>query len=162
MLLRRRFALLIPFFLISMGATGCVVPGGRAAPDPVSGRWTGAWYRAGEKSPAGALNFSMTPAGPGRWRAVVEVSSEVEATYELTLEGRVEGSRVLFEDEVDLGRAAGGVYTWSGEIAGDVFQGVFRHPAGDGRFELVRRPDPVSIVPPEEVSGAGSPELSER
>jgi hypothetical protein len=79
----------------------------------------------------------------------VEAASEVEATYELTLRGRTEGRRVLFEGEVDLGRAGGGVYAWSGEIAADIFQGVFRHPAGDGRFELVRRPEPASILPPE-------------
>jgi len=158
---RHRLFLFAFLLLIPLGAAGCAVFGGEAGPDPVSGSWTGAWYRAGEKQPAGPLNFSMTPLAPGRWRAVVEVSTEVEAIYELTLQGRAEGRRVLFEGEVDLGRAGGGVYAWSGEIAGDIFQGVFRHPSGDGRFELVRRPKPVSVVPPEDVSGARSPELSE-
>lgn len=135
--------------LIAAGAGGCTILGGQDAPDPVSGNWTGAWYRAGQKEPAGRLSFRMTADGPGSWRAVVEAASEVEATYEFTLRGRVQGSRVLFEDETDLGRAGGGIYVWSGEIAGDIFQGVFRNPAGDGRFELVRRPEPASVLPVE-------------
>jgi hypothetical protein len=116
--------------------------------DPVSGSWTGAWYRQGESIPAGALQLTMSATGPDTWLAVAHAASGAEAVYEFEVKGRREGSLVLFQGDVDLGRASGGKYVWNGEIDGRVFQGSFRHPSGDGRFELVRRPSP-------EPAGAG-------
>lgn len=141
--------------MLSGCLTGCALSRGEAF-DPVSGNWTGAWYRAGETEPAGRLSFRLTSEGDETWRMVVEAASEVEAVYEFTLRGRREGARVVFGGEVDLGRAGGGVYEWTGEADGQVFQGAFSHPAGDGRFELVRRPEAESIVPADASRGDSS------
>lgn len=136
----------LPAALLVMLLVACARPGGGASPDPASGTWTGAWYRVGEREPAGALGCRLEPAGPGVWEARFETGADVEANYELRLRGRREGSRVVFGGSVDLGAAGGGIYQWSGEIDGEVFQGTFQHPSGDGRFEMLRRRD--AAIPP--------------
>lgn len=127
----------------------CGRAGGGAAPDPASGSWTGAWYRAGEREPAGPLACRLEPAGRDLWNARFETRSGVEATYELRLHGKREGRRIVFGGRVDLGAAGGGAYEWTGEVDGEVFVGAFENPAGDGRFEMVRRPDTPTATAPQ-------------
>lgn len=139
--------LLLPALLLPILA--CGYPNDGPDQDPVSGTWKGSWYRAGQIFPAGKLRVRLSPVDDETWRAVLEISNSIESTYEWDVVGRRDGSRVLFEDEVDFGRASGGVYEWWGEVNGDFFQGSYRHPSGDGRFDLTRVEKPASILPPD-------------
>ncbi len=141
-----RLSLIIQLLFIACSISGCSFFAPKDDFDPVSGNWTGAWYRQGENVPAGNLHFRLNAVDADHWLALVSVGSEVEVVYEFMMQGRREGSLVLFQGVVDLGRAGAGTYSWNGEVDGQVFQGIFRHPSGDGRFELVRRPEPESIV----------------
>ncbi len=141
-----RLLLTIHLLVLAGSLSGCSLFYPRDNFDPVSGNWTGAWYRQGENVPAGSLHIRLNAVDATHWLASVSVGSEVEVDYEFMMQGRREGSLVLFQGVVDLGRAGGGNYSWNGEIDGRVFQGIFRHPSGDGRFELVRRPEPESTV----------------
>ncbi len=108
------------------------------APDPASGRWEGHWYLGKATQPAGVLNADITSTGRDSWNAVFYAEFGGAATYEVRLPGHRDGERVVFEGEIDLGAASGGVFTWSGGIDGDVFSGVYTSRLPSGTFKLER------------------------
>lgn len=110
----------------------------RDAPDPASGHWEGHWYLGKSTQPAGVLNADITSTGRDSWNAVFYAEFGGAATYEVRLPGHREGERVVFEGEIDLGAASGGVFTWSGGIDGDVFSGVYTSRLPSGTFKLDR------------------------
>lgn len=141
-------SLAVPLLLTLLMLTlGCTPFRGSAGSDPASGDWTGHWYPAGSARPAGTLQCRMQRLNRDTWLAVFEARSSVEAVYEMKLRGRPTESGILFGGDIDLGPASGGVYQWTGEADGRVFQGTYERASEHGRFEL-RRPNSAPEATP--------------
>lgn len=150
---RNSLAFAVPVLLTLCTLTlGCASPGGSRAADPASGDWAGHWYAAGSARPAGTLQCRMERLDRDTWLAVFEARASVEAVYEMKLEGQPTESGILFGGDIDLGPASGGVYQWTGEADGWVFQGTYERASERGRFEL-RRVQPPSAASPGAAAG---------
>lgn len=102
---------------------------------------------------AKTLRAQVVGMSDNRWRAVFYVGAEGvdEARTEINGRAKKDGPAV-FDGEVDLGDALGGVFKVTGTIADEAFTGSFSGKSGKGEFELAR----VFLEPP--TRGATPPE----
>ena len=105
----------------------------------LEGRWMGEW-RSETNGHSGELKCVITGARSNRCRASFRAVywSALRACYtvELTFEEQSGGNR--FKGESDLGRLAGGVYTYEGEVTGDDFLSSYRCRYDHGTFCMKR------------------------
>ncbi len=105
----------------------------------LEGRWKGEW-RSETNGHGGELKCVITGAGSNRCRASFRAVywSVLRACYtvELTFERRGGGYR--FKGESNLGRLAGGVYSYEGEVTGDDFLSDYRCRYDHGTFRMKR------------------------
>ncbi|GEM_PF-5119687 len=130
----RRWALAAAVSLAWAASIGCARLFG--ATDLVSGQWVGHWYVGESTTPAGGLKATITSAGRDAWDAAFDAEFGGTARYEVQLTGRRQEGRVLFGGQVDLGRASGGVFEWTGEIIGREFTGRYTSAGVRGTFRL--------------------------
>ena len=126
--------------------TGCqsicfkVQCGQSAGADPSVSTWVGTWVDTRKADHGGDLNCEAKQTGDDRWEARFYGNCGREYSYQIDMVGQREGERVKFEGDVDLGKADGGVYTWTGYIDGDKFTGEYTTAAGKaGHFEMTRK-----------------------
>jgi hypothetical protein len=122
-------------------SAGCALFSG-SKPDPAIGQWDGHWSVGASTQPVGGLKATITPGEKrGEYKAVFDAEFGQRAKYEVPLEGKRQGEKIVFEGDVDLGAASGGVFNWTGEIAGAEFNGVYKSPLVSGTFKLIKTPD---------------------
>ena len=131
-------AALLPALALAGGCQSMSLFGGG---DPATGTWEGSWYIGSGEQPGGALTAVVEPAGKGQWLAVFKATfgQGAEGTYDVDIAGRREGDRIVFGGQTDQGENSGGIYTFSGTIEGDLFQGQYEAgPIFRGRFVMHR------------------------
>jgi len=151
---RRRPAAFLPVLVLGLllvALTGCSSFGRewRAAarqPAPalgIGGRWEGVWVSE-VNGHRGRLRAILTPETNQVWRARFHARYAGLLTFGYTVQlhttEAAEGE-VRFEGEADLGKLAGGVYTYAGRANATNFFATYRSRDDHGRFEL-RRPGP--------------------
>lgn len=129
--------------LLTLALTGCssicfTAECGQS--DPSLSQWTGTWTDTRVDDHGGDLHCEARQTGAGSWEARFYGNCGREYSYEIDMVGQLDGERVRFEGDVDLGEADGGVYTWVGHIDGDTFNGEYTTAAGKaGKFEMSRK-----------------------
>ncbi len=104
-----------------------------------SQKWSGTWS-ADEPGHAGELHCTVTPVDGGTWRGHFTGYCGRQFVYDVTMQGKSVGDRVVFDDETDLGAADGGTYRWTATIDGDAFTGKYTTESGKGgTFEMTRQ-----------------------
>lgn len=128
----------IAAFLTAILIAGCATTGRTPKEDAVTGYYVGHWYGPNPERPLGELTCTVVPAeNAGQWHATFFATFGETGTYEVPLEGRREGDRVLFGGAANLG-ASDGVYEWTGEIVGDRFNGTYSGGGLRGTFRMTR------------------------
>lgn len=123
-------------------AGGCAHTRESAPVDTVTGYYEGHWYGPNPDRPLGELTATIVPAGPNTWDATFFATYGGFGEYEVPMQGQREGDKVLFGGDMDLGETAGGVFTWTGEIEGDQFNGVYTSKGISGTFRMTRAEKP--------------------
>lgn len=119
---------LFGMFMASILA-GC---GKTQAPSP---SWEGTWE--GSNGHAGELSCLVTAKADGQWEGKFTGTCDRQFAYEVKMDGRRDGETILFTGKADLGEKDGGLYEWTGRIAGDKFMGEYKSDAGKtGKFEM--------------------------
>src|SRR5262249_50348587 len=109
--------------------TGC---GQAASPDLA---WEGTW-EAAEPVHGGELRCTLQAQEKGQWQGKFTGYCSNQFAYEVQMQGRRDGEAILFEGEANLGEKDGGIYHWTGRIAGAEFTGQYRSASGKtGKFE---------------------------
>ncbi len=121
---------------LSMGGCGHLGEGG--SPDGVSGMYDGDWYGPNAERALGELTCTIVRRDGETWDATFFASFGGFGEYEVPLEGRREGDRVVFGGTVDLGETSGGVFEWTGEIVGQSFNGSYTSKLISGTFRMVK------------------------
>lgn len=125
--------------------SGCTKDGGREeekdakpkAPQ-VAGKWTGTWESASDKRHSGGLSCEATSAKKNEWEAVFTAEFGKTKAYTVKLKGKPQGDKVVFGGEVDLGKADGGVFTWTGRATETEFTGEYQGGGDTGSFKMTR------------------------
>lgn len=98
--------------------------------------WTGTWQ--GDRTGYGGdLHCVARKTGDNAWSAVFSGYCGREYAFQIAMNGKKEGDKVAFAGEVDLGEKDGGVYQWTGELAGETFNGKYTTSKGKkGEFAM--------------------------
>ena len=104
----------------------------------VSGSYDGDWYGPNAERPLGELSCTIVRRDRETWDAVFFASFGGFGEYDVRLEGRRVGERVVFDGSIDLGETSGGVFDWTGEIVGERFTGTYTSRFISGTFRLVK------------------------
>jgi hypothetical protein len=112
------------------------------APNDISGAWDGTW-RSDFNNHSGRLRCIMTETGAGTYDARFRAKYKKILSFEYTVPLRVvqEGNSFRFEGEADLGKLAGGVYTYKGAANSGTFFSTYDSKYDHGKFEM-KRPQP--------------------
>jgi hypothetical protein len=109
---------------------------GCSQPEPPELAWEGKWEAAPDGH-GGELRCTLVPGEEGQWQGKFTGYCNQQFAYEVQMEGRREGSAIHFQGSADLGEKDGGVYHWTGQIAGQEFFGQYRSTAGKtGKFQM--------------------------
>lgn len=130
--------------LCALVLAGCATTDGGGGADTVSGYFEGNWYGPNADKPLGELNCTAMKSGADAWDAVFAATFGGFGEYEVPLEGKRDGDKVVFGGEMDLGELQGGVFTWNGEIVGDEFNGSYTSKMISGTFRMKRSPKPTN------------------
>ena len=108
-------------------------------PTGVAGRWTGEW-RSEENGHHGALRCVTEAVSQGCCAASFHAryGGILRVCYRVRLELKPEEEAVVLHGQTDLGRLAGGIYTYEGTIRADQFTCRYRCRYDHGIFELQR------------------------
>lgn len=142
--LREALALLV----VTLGLTACSGFGREwraAARQPVpaeglGGRWEGRWVSE-VNGHAGRLRAILTPTGAQSYRARFHARYAGFLSFGYTVELSATNDaagRAHFRGSADLGKLAGGVYTYAGQADTQRFEATYQSRADHGRFELTR------------------------
>ena len=102
-------------------------------------RWAGTWQGPVE-SYGGTLESTVKQIDDENWEASFTGYCNRAFAYEITMKGQRRGDEVVFEGEADLGEPDGGLYQWTGHLAGDEFTGEYSSTQGkQGSFTMARQ-----------------------
>jgi dienelactone hydrolase len=105
-------------------------------------KWSGTW-KSEEPGHGGELQCVARQLDERNWKAHFTGYCNRQFAYEVEMKGRTDGDKVRFEGEADLGEKDGGVYKWTGAIAGDTFAGQYTSASGKkGEFRMTREKEP--------------------
>jgi hypothetical protein len=122
------FPLALLFLVIIV--SGC----GPAASPELS--WEGTW-EAAEPVHGGELRCTLQQQDVDRWHGKFTGYCSNQFAYQVQMQGRRDGDAILFEGQADLGEKDGGIYHWTGRIAGSDFTGQYRSASGKtGKFQM--------------------------
>ena len=105
----------------------------------VAGKYSGRWESGTHKGHGGGLDCLVTEAGAGKWDAVFTAEFGKIKDYKIKLEGKPEGSKVVFGGKVDLGKDDGGIFTWTGHADEKEFIGQYEGGGDKGTFKMARK-----------------------
>lgn len=91
--------------------------------------WQGTW-EADDKSHNGELRSTVKQVDGEKWEARFSGYCNRQFVYDVKMQGKRDGEKVVFEGKADLGEKDGGVYTWTGEMIGDKFTGKYKSEKG--------------------------------
>jgi len=104
----------------------------------VTGEWTGRWESAGHQG-HGGLKCVAVEAGNNTWKATFTAEFGRVKDYKIELTGKLDGKKVVFGGEVNIGTEAGeGVFKWSGSADEKEFVGVYEGGGDKGTFKMTR------------------------
>ncbi len=102
-------------------------------------RWSGSWVDERSSDHGGDLRCISRRLDETNWQATFSGFCGREFGYDIEMHGRQDDSAVKFDGEVDLGEEDGGVYTWTGVMQGNYFDGEYATRTGKaGSFAMVR------------------------
>lgn len=109
------------------------------APNSIEGRWQGEW-RSEHNGHHGKLRAVVTQASPTTYRAHYKATYKtiLHFSYVATLHGAETNGAVALEGEADLGKLAGGVYTYKGTASPTNFQSAYKSKYDHGQYEMNR------------------------
>jgi hypothetical protein len=136
------------FLLIgAVGLTGCSSfhkewRTANKAPVPansIEGPWQGGW-RSEQNGHHGALRCVVTKTSEGAFRAHYRATYAkiFHFTYVTTLNGRETNGVVALQGEADLGKLAGGVYTYQGTATSTHFHSAYSSKYDHGEYDMSR------------------------
>mgnify|MGYP001358705057 CR=1 FL=1 len=103
-------------------------------------KWSGSWVDLRAEDHGGDLHCVANQMDDATWKARFSGFCGRDFAYDIEMHGRQKGDKVVFAGDVDLGEEDGGVYTWTGHMAGDQFVGQYATKDGKaGTFEMTRR-----------------------
>lgn len=124
--------------LASVLSGGCSHLGEGSSPDGISGFYDGDWYGPDAEKPLGELTCTIVRRDSATWDATFSATFGGFGEYDVALEGRREGDKVVFGGSMDLGETSGGVFDWKGEIVGGRFAGSYTSRFINGTFRMVK------------------------
>lgn len=115
--------------------------------DGIRGPWEGKWV-SDRNGHTGRLRCVMTQAGLHSYTAHFHAVywKILRVAYEVPFHTEPQDDAVKFSGEADLGKLAGGVYTYEGTATPFVFHAIYRCKYDHGRFEM-SRPSPGIASP---------------
>jgi hypothetical protein len=112
------------------------------APPPTAahglqGRWEGEWVSEANGH-RGALRCLLTRNKPGDYEAVFYAvyCGALRVSYTVPLRGQMNGGKLTMDGEMDIGRLAGGLYSYKGEADEKEFNCAYRCKYDHGTFHL--------------------------
>ena len=112
---------------------------GKTDPVGIAGRWEGTWTSeaSGHKD---KLRCLLTPVSEGSYEARFHAKYRkvLSFGYTATFTGRQTNDVFHFSGNADLGRLAGGVYTYEGRVNPTQFFSTYKSKYDHGTFEMVR------------------------
>ncbi len=118
------------------GGCGHLRDGGSS--EIVSGYYDGDWYGPNAEEPLGELACMIVRRDGETWDATFSATFGGFGEYDVRLEGRRVGDKVVFGGSVDLGETSGGVFDWNGEIVDERFTGTYTSRFINGTFRMVK------------------------
>ena len=101
-------------------------------------RWSGNW-QGNPTGYGGDLHCTVEQLDGDQWRAEFTGNCGRDFSYQITMDGTAEGEKVVFSGDADLGEQDGGVYHWTGEMDGELFEGEYTSTTGKtGTFRMER------------------------
>lgn len=128
----------------------------------LEGRWEGEWVSQGNGH-RGALRCVLVQLDNTRYRATFHAryARLLRVCYSVELSARPAGQGVALKGEADLGRLAGGVYTYEGQADGGQLQCSYGCRYDHGTFSLAkRRQSETTTALPAHPSGAADQSCS--
>jgi hypothetical protein len=109
------------------------------APNSIEGRWEGEW-RSEQNGHHGMLRAVVTKASTNTYRAHYKATykSILHFSYVATLHGAETNGVVTLEGDADLGKLAGGVYTYKGTANSAKFESTYKSKYDHGQYEMNR------------------------
>lgn len=105
---------------------------------PVNGVWAGNWKADGELGAGKSLVCETIQTGDDTWTATFHAVCDQDYSFTMEMPGRRVGQDILFEVTVDLGENFGGVYHWTGQVAGEQFHGRYTNAKYNGTFQMAK------------------------
>lgn len=113
-----------------------LLTGGCGSSAPPDLTWEGTWEAAPDGH-GGELRCTLHPLENGQWEGKFTGYCSNQFAYEVQMAGRRDSAAIRFEGSADLGEKDGGVYQWTGQIAGKEFVGQYRSTSGKtGKFQM--------------------------
>lgn len=100
-------------------------------------RWQGQWVSQANGH-RGELKCLLTKAGPDQYQATFYAvfAKFLSVAYTVPLHGRRDGAKLRLEGQADLGKLAGGIYHYDGEMDDASFLCAYRCAYDHGMFQL--------------------------
>ena len=105
----------------------------------IEGPWTGTW-QSDANGHHGTLKCVVSKAAGASYRAHFKATygKALRFSYVATLAGRETNGAVELKGELDLGKLAGGVYTYEGEATPTDFQSTYANKYDHGSYQMQR------------------------
>ena len=106
----------------------------------LAGRWEGEWVSEANGH-RGALRCVLSERGEGRYEARFHAryAKVLRVCYAIELGGTPSANGVRLKGHADLGRLAGGIYEYEGEVTANRLVCTYRCRYDHGTFRLARR-----------------------
>jgi hypothetical protein len=118
-----------------------------SAANDLQGHWEGEWISqaSGHRGP---LRCVLSKTSPGDYQAAFHAvyCGALRVAYTVPLHGRIDGGKLSLEGETDIGRLAGGIYSYKGEADETAFRCTYRCRYDHGTFQM--RPAVSNKQPP--------------
>lgn len=137
-----RFALVLLSFTLLSGCSSFNKDWKKAAASPapgILGAWEGRWISA-MNGHNGKLRCIMTQTGDNHYDARFRAKYKRILSFEYTVPLQVvqEGNSFRFEGSADLGKLAGGLYTYKGAASSNTFFSTYDSKYDHGKFDMRR------------------------
>jgi hypothetical protein len=139
----RRLLFICGLLLITVGCSNFRKQWNRslaAAPErEIAGPWEGTW-KSDATSHTGKLRCVLTPLPDGKYEAFFKANylKIFRFSYRMNMEAKPGGPPFKLEGEADLGKLAGGKYTYQGVVSATNFFCTYHSKDDHGTFQLSR------------------------
>ena len=132
--------------ILALGLTGCAFNRDfkealkkPVSPGDITGAWEGTW-KSDSNGHNGRLRCILTKTSEENYQARYRANYKKILSFEYTvpLTAARDGSSYRFEGSADLGKLAGGVYTYKGAASAGTFISTYDSKYDHGTFEMSR------------------------